>query len=883
MRVASDLLRVSSERISNNSHVTEPDWTRLEALFHDARAIDASAREEFVVSATKGDAALEQALRGLLAADTAGGAFMESPVARLAGMHEPPDRLGPYHIVRLIGRGGTGDVYLARRDDEHYTMDVAIKVIRGSHMADVAARFRQERQILAGLEHPSIARLVDGGAAPDGTPYLVMEYVDGVPITEFADTHTLDASARVALVLRVLDALAYAHRHLVVHRDIKPGNILVTPANEPKLLDFGLAKLLTSDEVLVTATAGRMMTLEYASPEQVSGRAVTTASDIYSTGVLLFRLLSGRSPYRSSADALAEITRAICVDEPLRLSAAAEETGRPRLSGDLEAIVHKALRKEPERRYQSADELADDLRRWQDGRPVLARQGTWTYRSGRFLSRHRVGVAVAALVVAAAVAGVWRIAQERRKAERRFNDVRALAHSVVFDYHDAITKLPGSVPVRERLVKDALKYLDSLSADAAGDRSLERELASAYEKIGEIQGDSYYPNLGETQQAIGNLQKSVDLREVIWRESPTDASVASELARSHDRLGDVLWQRNDLKGALAHFTRGAEVMDAVHAADSSSLDTRLDLAAALEKMGDVYGNAGFANLGDPKTALTHYRRALAIRESGERLAPKSHDVQSALFGSHHRLAGALRLTGDSAGAITHIMQALDIQQRLYLAEPTASQHRVLGIAFSRTADELDQAGRFAEARDYTLKAMGVFRELFEKDRGNSRAERELAVMTRKVARLSVKAGDGVTALAKYQDAHALTSALAAKDAGNVELQRDLAMGEDGIADALALLNRLPESATRHRRAAAISKRILASAPENVQAASDLATAQASLAGVLKKMGQHREAISALREAVQQWQALDRRGILTSAQRKRYDDVRAQLAAAGETL
>jgi len=828
-------------------------WQDLESLFHAARELHPEDHAEFAALHCHGNNRLELELLALLATDAAGGSFIETPATRI---ELPPDitRLGPYQIVRRLGQGGMGDVFLGRRDDAEYEKDVALKVIRGSWVgAEVVARFRRERQILAHLEHPDIARLLDGGATAEGLPYLVMEFVDGEPIDVYADHHQLDVAARLGLIRRVADALAFAHRNLVVHRDIKPSNILVTADGDPKLLDFGIAKIMADDgqPADLTATAARMMTLEYASPEQVRGRAVTTASDVYSLGVVLYRLLTGRSPYRAGAEALDDITRAICDTEPVRPSVAARGAGgqvRAPLNRDVDAIVLKALRKEPERRYSSMEQFSDDIGRLMAGRPVVARQGTWTYRAGKFVSRHRAAVIASVLVATAAAVGVSSIITERTRAIRRFNDVRDLAHAVVFDYHDAIEKLPGSTPVRERLIRDALKYLDGLSQDAAGDRALQRELATAYQKIGDIQGNTFYANLGNTQQALDNLKKSLALREALVAADPSDAESAFELARSHDRVGDILWERNDLKGALSEFARAVAVLEGQHAEASADVQRRLDLGAGHEKMADVLGNPGFANLGDSTGALAHYRRSLAIRESAALLAPNNHDVQSALFGSNHRLGAALRVTGDPAGAIAHVQKALAIQQSLYAAEPTASQQRILGIAYSRTADELDAAGHVVEARDYTRQALAVFQELFTKDATYTRAHRELAVMQRKVARFSLKAGDATGALQTYAEANRLTASLAALDPKNSEITRDLFVGYKGIGDALAALHRPGDALVQYHKAISLSQSLIDSAPNNAQARGDVALAHAAVGALLEDSGDLAGAIAAYRRS-----------------------------------
>ena len=301
----------------------------------------------------------------------------------------PGDRFGPYRILHALGRGGMGAVYLAERDDDQFRMTVAIKLMRSNLVThETLERFKTERQILASLDHPNIARLLDGGAAPNGTPFVVIEYIDGEPITDYCRRHELSIRDRIRLFRKVCSAVQYSHQNLIVHRDLKPGNILVTKDGEPKLLDFGIAKLLDPAASSQTQTNARLMTPDYASPEQVRGEPVTTATDIYALGVLLYELLTGTASLQSrqTTDTYA-IEQAICTEEPTRPS-----TTRRELRGDLENILLMALRKEPARRYASAEQFSEDLRRYLEGYPIVARQDTWSYRTSKFVRRNKAAV-----------------------------------------------------------------------------------------------------------------------------------------------------------------------------------------------------------------------------------------------------------------------------------------------------------------------------------------------------------------------------------------------------------------------------------------------------------------------------------------------------------
>ncbi|HET6577195.1 MAG TPA: protein kinase [Gemmatimonadales bacterium] len=515
--------------------MTDGRWERLEQLFHAAIPLAPKDRQDFLARETGGDAAFRADVERLLAAHDRSAGFIQKPAVALPGPWEPPAelpiagrRIGAYRLARELGRGGMGAVYLAERDDGAFSQRVAIKLIkRGMDTDQVLARFRAERQILASLDHPNIARLLDGGTTDEGLPYFTMEYIDGQPVDAFADAGRLRVEERLRLFLQVCDAVSYAHERGVIHRDIKPVNILVTPSGVPKLLDFGIAKVLQEnpDEITSTVTGLRLLTPEYASPEQVEGRHAAAASDVYSLGVVLYELLTGRSPYRLTSRAPQDIAAAVCTTEPDRPSTVvtrpAGSSGRPRCSGaavgspapdpvtarqlsrrlrgDLDTIVLTAIRKEPARRYSSVASLADDLRRHLDERPVIARADGVGYRMRKFVRRNRAGVlagAVAIVGAAALAAAGLSLARSADRDDTSLLATRALApraRILVADFADrtgdttltaTVTEafridLAQSPVVRVMTARQLRASLERMehSADVALNDSLAREVA----------------------------------------------------------------------------------------------------------------------------------------------------------------------------------------------------------------------------------------------------------------------------------------------------------------------------------------------------------------------------------------------------------------------
>lgn len=507
--------------------LTTEEFERVEAVFAEAAGSEGTLRIHALDRACADRPDLRREVEALLAAHD-----------RLAKTSSDEDaslpravvgsRIGAYALAEKIGEGGMGEVYRAERVDGALVQQVAVKITRSTLLPhDLIRRFKVERQILASLHHPNIVRMLDAGATAEGQAYLVMEYVEGTPITRDCRTANRGLEQRLRLFQQVCSAVHHAHRHGIVHRDLKPANILVTHDGVPKVLDFGVAKMLASPASGANTATGALpgpLTLNYASPEQLCGQGVTTASDIYALGILLYELLAGERPYETTGQRLDRVIDLVVRAEPPRPSAGRHGAAEPlpydrrRLRGDLDAIVLKALDKEPERRYASAEELAADIGRVLDQRPVLARGPSAMYVLGRLAARHRAAVAVGVLATAAVLVSlalaVWQrqvAERERLRSEQRSGEVRQLANALIFRIHDAIAPLPGSTPVRKTLIDEALGYLESLARESAGDAALQLELARAYARIGKVQGTPGDANLGDARGAALSYERAVRL------------------------------------------------------------------------------------------------------------------------------------------------------------------------------------------------------------------------------------------------------------------------------------------------------------------------------------------------------------------------------------
>jgi tetratricopeptide (TPR) repeat protein len=600
--------------------------SRIEAIFNEALALPAGDRQALIKACCRGDAAMMAEVLSLLKA-CAEEEILAS--ARLSQAHldacagNEKKRVGAYEIDRLIGRGGMGAVYVAHRADGNFEQQVAIKLIDLPLATELfRERFRLERQILAGLNHPLIARLLDGGVTAEGEPFLVMEYVDGTPIHRFCENNRLSIAQRLVLFRGVCEAVQFAHQNLVVHRDLKSDNILVMDDGTPRLLDFGTAKLLSPSAdgpgSEFTRQGFQSFTPQYASPEQVLGNPITTASDTYSLGVLLYLLVTGVLPYELKEFTTAEMVRVICEQPPRR--PVLPGSGEKRLDADLEAIVLMALRKGPEERYLTAVQLATDVQAYLDGRPVTARRGTLRYRAGKFVRRHAIALLGAGLVLASLTAGVggvlWqaRVANmERRRAEARATDLRQLSNSLLSELDDAIKELPGSTSVQRLLVTRVLEHLDRMSKDAAGDRLIQFDLVNAYTRLGNIQGNPYDQNLGDPAGALASIDKALAIAKRLSA-STALADALHALAMVQQARSEVLWGVERTPEAVASMRDATQAFARLVADRDASPTLISEAASAYGTLGDELGQPGTPSLGDSAGALAAYRRNLELYE-----------------------------------------------------------------------------------------------------------------------------------------------------------------------------------------------------------------------------------------------------------------------------
>jgi tRNA A-37 threonylcarbamoyl transferase component Bud32/tetratricopeptide (TPR) repeat protein len=771
--------------------MTREEFSQLRAKFEALLGEPPEQRSALLSDLSQSDPVLADELRRMLAAYASRTGLIDRPAADavLGAPIASGTHLGAYRLDKELGRGGMGVVFEATRADGSFEKRVAIKILRHDHIDDLfLRRFEHERRILAQLDHPHIASILDAGATPAGDPHFVMEFVDGIPITAYCRTHNLKIRQRLDLFLQICDAVDHAHRHLTVHRDLKPSNILVTEAGAVKLLDFGIAKLLEPDSPAGAETVA-LLTPEYTSPEQIRKQPITTSTDIFALGILLYEILTGEHPFRKEGQLAHEAMRAIVEDDP----------PPSHLDSELDAIVLTALQKEPSWRYPSVAQLADDIGRYNRGWPVLAKGNGARYRLGKFARRQWLPLTAAALLIAVLLAGIFatrrqaqaaeeararadeqksiaeqnqnianqqrRLAEdrtleaesERTKAEARYRQVRGLAASLLFDLHDGIRDLAGASTARRLIVTKAQQQLELLGAGSENDPEVQRDLAAAYERMGELRVDPAQPAKANAAAALDAYRRAVALRRKIAAGPVSRPGDRRDLALSLSKLGDGEVMAANMEQALAAYRESWTI--AKSQADSRTLgavDDRRCIA--------------FLMAGNTAKALESCQEGIAILVPLAKSAPQDAEVLRLIATTEASYANALRLSRKPQEAAVQSRLAIESFDRLEALAPSNAEYRrlassagtILALSLAATGDSAGSQEAFRKS----VQSMEIAIEIDPADLGSPL---RLAVTLLAFSKHLQQTGDNASAHQTAQDGLALLERATQKpSAGAVE-------------------------------------------------------------------------------------------------------------------
>jgi serine/threonine protein kinase len=773
-------------------------WNRIEEIFQGALERPASERCRYIAISCGDDQELRLEVESLLAsdkgADTALRSLVETDVRQFAPTgSEIGLQLGPYHLVRELDSGGMGVVYLAVRSDDQYFQIVAIKMVRrGLEWPSLVQRFRTERQILATLTHPNIGAILDGGETDDGRPFIVMEYVEGEPITLASESRGLTTRQRVELFRSVCSAVHYAHQKLVIHRDIKPSNVLVTPERIVKLIDFGVSKPLVPEiipgEPPKTESGERLLTPDYASPEQLQGKELTTASDIYSLGVLLYELLTGSRPYTLEGLSPASAERLVCEEEVRRPSAVPGLADRIRkaVAGDLDTIICKAMERDPSRRYSSARHLEEDLLRFLRGRPILAREPTPLYRLTKFIKRHRTACLMACATVVVLAASIFVYRWQSRAADRKVKQVAALADSAISDMTEKLQLSSASVETQAAISQSALQFLNQLRQSSGDDPRLLLELSKAYERTGDVQGSPFVSNLGNSGMAVTSYEEALHTATEAYRLMPGAESTVA-LIEAYQKLADMETFLGNMEEGHENYQKSLSLALPFWQAKPDDPVRRRVLAMTYAGLGDV-------ELGklEPDKALIDYRDSFRIFGS-DPTGEEEHD--RTLTKLYLRLGKALNELGFQSEALANDRHAIMLAEGLVQQFPDSKQAKrdlfsaYQNIGLVLAGREAMNVGDSTQAQLYAHKALAIAESLAVGDPKNVQAQYDVSLAYAAMGD-SFRLVQPAVAGGWYRKSISLTKQLA--PSYGAEARHWIAIRDEALADVLVERGQDPE-------------------------------------------------------------------------------------------
>ncbi|MEZ5599281.1 MAG: serine/threonine-protein kinase [Pseudomonadales bacterium] len=705
---------------------------------------------------------------------------------------KPPgigDRIGSYELLDRLGGGGMGTVYRAKRLDSGFEQEVAVKILNARLLSPaLVERFAAERRILAALHHPYIAVLIDGGTTAESVPYLVMELVEGEPITRHCDANRLSIRDRLELLIKVAAALQAAHAKFILHQDIKPANVLVGTGGIPKLVDFGIARLTNDGGASEAAASAAGFTADYASPEQIANERVNVVSDVYSLGVLAYELLCGVRPYHLHAHGRQRLGRELAAlptmppsqrlvkldaGEAQRIASLRRSTVRAMrasLQGDLDTVLLKAIHPEPDLRYESVSAFATDLRNVLGIRPVNARPATAWYQITTFIRGHRLPALLAGVATVSVVVGLSVALYQARIAQERFTDLHAFSRVVLNDVYDAFVNIPGTTVGRQRLVLEVQHYLDKLAATASGDPALGFDLANAYHRVAQIQGQPSTANLGETDTALTNLDTALRIASSLDVRTPEPLRLLASIRQTRAEI--LAWQGN-MQAALDEMQQSLDLYDRYQDRNQVSENDFVQFAFNHVKAGDMAGHPAFPNAGDPVRAEAAYLRAYDLIVAPNRWSA-SWRVRRARGVIQERIGTMRLLAGDIPRALEHFEDSLAI--RAGLASELPQNQDVLrdhGIALEKIAATCQASGRLEEAMTYYQQALAIYRTLAQGDPENANAQRTLATGLENVGTAAAALNQRQAARDRFKEAVTIRRSLLARDPNASALSLEL--------------------------------------------------------------------------------------------------------------
>ena len=785
-------------------------WEQLKPILEVALTLNHADRDTYLKEACSGNIKQYEIALRLLAHEspvTLGLSEMIELTEPLS-MYQEGQIFGNYKLIKEIGRGGMGAVFLAERTDGEYDQKVAIKILQEGRTSDsLIHKLRNERQILANLKHPNIVNILDGGTTDQGIPFIVMEYVDGTVITDYIEEHNLSLQQRLDLFQKLCEVISYAHQKLIIHRDIKPSNILISQTGELKLLDFGIAKILDQQGQSFQDTQQLFITPDYASPEHIKGQPLTTASEVYSLGILFYQILTGVNPFKSVQTSLSSMIERVCDYNPPPPSKLSEKTNT-KLNSDIDNICLKALRKDPKDRYQSVDHFSQDIDRYLKHLPVSATKDQWSYRAKKFMVRNQTYIISGLIIFLITIAGLFSSLYQAREARSMFNDLRGLTGSMLFEFYDGVASLEGTTQVKKMVVSKALTYLEKMQDRNSGNYDLMNDVSDGYQRLGNIQGNSYYANMGLSDDAFKSYQKAVTISENLVVKNPNNQKYIFSLAEAFLGLGDVTYTLNHLDTALLRYKRSNLLLLGLTEKYPDSLNYALALSESFNRIGDVSGMYGYPNLGNTAMALSSYNQSIDILEKLVEKAPDNIVFRNSLAVSLGMVTNLYTVTGKFDEAIGAGYKSVSSFEVLLKQDPHNYLRKTNILQIKNAMREsLTEGLRLDEA---LTMLKGVESSLLESQRAdpeNKHIQSNLAINYNALGRVLTEKGQYENAISEFRKAFLLNQSLVKNAENNMEQWQSLGFTLEFMGNTYLENDQFSEAIKKYDEAVAIYKKI----------------------------------------------------------------------------
>lgn len=751
-------------------------WEQLKPILEVALTLNHADRDTYLKEACSGNIKQYETALRLLAHEspvTLGLSEMIELTEPLS-MYQEGQIFGNYKLIKEIGRGGMGAVFLAERTDGEYDQKVAIKILQEGRTSDsLIHKLRNERQILANLKHPNIVNILDGGTTDQGIPFIVMEYVDGTVITDYIEEHNLSLQQRLDLFQKLCEVISYAHQKLIIHRDIKPSNILISQTGELKLLDFGIAKILDQQGQSFQETQQLFITPDYASPEHIKGQPLTTASEVYSLGILFYQILTGVNPFKSVQTSLSSMIERVCDYNPPPPSKLSEKTNA-KLNSDIDNICLKALRKDPKDRYQSVDHFSQDIDRYLKHLPVSATKDQWSYRAKKYLVRNQSYLISGLIIFLITMAGLFSSVYQAREARAMFNDLRGLTGSILFEFYDGVANLDGATAVKELMVSKALTYLSKMENRNSDNPDLMHDVSYGYQRLGNIQGNSYYFNMGFAEDALKSYNKAVSISEKLVNQKPGNQKFIFNLSQAYMGMGDITYTLGQLDSTLLLYQKSNKLLSELTEKYPDTLNYWLALSESYNRIGDVSGMYGYANLGNTSLSISSYRQSTDILERILKKEPENNSIRHSLAAALTMLCSLYTGTGNYNKAVETGYKSISSFEAL-LKKDSTNYSRISYLLRVKNVmrDPLTEIMKMDEAlillkdvESRLLKSLAI-------DSKNQQTKSNLAINYNAIGRVLCTKGEYENAILQHQNAYSISKALLKDSENNFSIWRSI--------------------------------------------------------------------------------------------------------------